>query len=149
MEAIAQEIRSIVAEAYDQLATVDSESAARKETPSSWSKQELLGHLIDSATNNHQRFVRACYNDAANFPPYSQTDWVRVQQYNQLEWKPLVELWAAYNRHLCDLIERIPREALRSPVNIGHDEPVTLEFVVKDYLRHLEHHLKDLIAQSA
>jgi hypothetical protein len=57
----------------------------------------------------------------------------------------LVELWSAYNRHLSDLIERLPRDELSSFCNIGREEPVTLEFVVQDYLRHLQHHMDDIL----
>jgi aminoglycoside phosphotransferase (APT) family kinase protein len=54
--------------------------------------------------------------------PYSQNDWVRIQQYNESDWGALVELWSAYNRHLSDVIERIPRHAVSAPCNIGKPE---------------------------
>jgi hypothetical protein len=146
---IAREIRSIVDQASDRLVHMKPEEVSLKETPDDWSKKEILGHLIDSASNNHQRFVRACCNVAANFPTYNQNDWVRIQQYNESDWEALVELWSAYNRHLCDLIERIPNDAKSSPCNIGKEEPVTLEFVVKDYLRHLRHHMNEILAKQA
>ena len=117
-----------------------------EETPDNWSKKEILGHLVDSAANNHHRFVRACHDAAANFPTYSQNDWVRIQKYNESDWGVLVELWSAYNRHLSHVVERIPQDARSSSCNIGRDHPVTLEFVVKDYLRHLRHHLNDILA---
>ena len=104
MKNTAQEIRKLIAEVVEQLTSMSSDEVSQKETPSSWSKKEILGHLIDSAANNHQRFVRACYNDAANFPPYSQTDWVQIQEYNKSEWGALVELWIAYNHHLSNVI---------------------------------------------
>jgi hypothetical protein len=125
------------------------DEVSSKDRPDKWSKKEILGHLIDSAANNHQRFVRASCNAAASFPTYDQNDWVRIQQYNESEWEELVELWSAYNRHLSDVIERIPEEAMSSPCNIGKEEPVTLEFVVKDYLRHLRHHMNQILEQEA
>jgi hypothetical protein len=100
-----------------------------------WSKKEILGPLIDSAANNHQRLVRASCNAAAAFPPYNQNDWVRIQQYHESEWSELVILWSAYNRHLSDVIERIPAESLSAPCNIGKEEPVQLEFVIRDSAR--------------
>ena len=145
MKEIAQEIRKTIEDALDVLKAVSPEEAAFKQSPTSWSKKEILGHLIDSAANNHQRFVRACYDAAADFPPYDQIEWVQIQQYKQSEWKDLIGFWAAYNFHITNLIERIPEASLSSPVNIGRDEPVTLEFVIVDYLRHLQHHVNDLV----
>jgi hypothetical protein len=148
MKEIAQEIRSIIDGVLDRLTTMSVDDVSQKETPNSWTKKEIFGHLIDSAANNHQRFVRACYNDAASFPTYSQTDWVQIQQYDESEWSVLVELWAAYNRHLSHVIEQIPKESLNALVNIGRDEPVTLEFVIDDYLRHLRHHMDDITLEE-
>jgi hypothetical protein len=146
---IANEIRSIVDQNSGRLANMKPDEVCSKKTADSWSKKEILGHLIDSAANNHQRFVRACHHVAANFPTYSQNDWVRIQKYNESDWGVLVELWSAYNRHLSHVIERIPQDELSSCCNIGQDKPVTLEFVVKDYLRHLRHHLNDILVRQA
>jgi hypothetical protein len=145
MKDIADEIRSIVDQTLGQMALLEPDQLSSKETPDSWSKKEVLGHLIDSAANNHQRFVRACSNDAATFPTYQQEDWVRIQQYNESGWELLVALWAAYNRHLSDVIERIPQDAMSSGCNIGQENPTTLEFVVRDYVRHLRHHLRTIL----
>jgi hypothetical protein len=145
---IAHEIRSTVDQASDSLTRMKPDEVSLKDRPDNWSKKEILGHLIDSAANNHQRFVRATYNAAASFPTYSQNDWVRIQQYNESEWGELVKLWSAYNRHLSDVIERLPEEAMSSPCNIGKEEPVTLEFVVKDYLRHLRLHVNQILEEE-
>ena len=131
------------------MARMKSDEVSLRRHPDGWSKKEILGHLIDSAANNHQRFVRASYHAAALFPTYDQNAWVRIQQYNESEWEVLVKLWSAYNRHLSDVIERIAEEALSSPCNVGKEEPVTLEFVVKDYLRHLRHHVNQILEQEA
>ena len=145
MKEIAGEIRLLIDSATDTLAGMSREAVEAKPSSSEWSKKEILGHLIDSAANNHQRFVRAMYDAASDFPPYRQEEWVAVQQYQQSSWMALIELWGAYNRHLCDLIDRMPHDVESSPVNIGTAEPATLAFVVKDYLRHLRQHMQDLI----
>lgn len=145
MKDIAREIKVTVDEVSIRLSRMTADHVSAKDRPDKWSKKEILGHLIDSAANNHQRFVRAAYNAAAAFPPYSQTDWVQIQRYNESEWGELVALWVAYNHHLSSLIERIPGEALSSPCNIGKAEPVPLEFVIKDYLRHLRLHVSALL----
>ena len=110
-----------------------------------WSRKEVLGHLIDSASNNHQRFVRAQLNGALNFPGYQQDGWNRAQQYQSEPWANLVQLWASYNRHLAHVIAAIPTDAGPRICVIGGGSPVTLEFLVTDYLGHLEHHLEQIL----
>ena len=148
MKDIAQQIRSILATVEPQLSRMDPEEAGLKTDPDKWSKREILGHLIDSAANNHQRFVRAAYRAAMEFPPYDPNEWVRVQRYNETPWPLLVALWSAYNHHLCRVIECIPAEAESFPCNIGKEEPVPLQFVIEDYLRHLRHHLNKILPEE-
>ena len=148
MKEIAGEIRTVVENVKTKLLAIDQEEATVKPAFDKWSKKEILGHLIDSAANNHQRFVRAVYNEADNFPTYKQNEWVRIQKYNDSSWKSLIELWAAYNNHLSDLLERIPDSSKSSPCNLGKPEPASLEWVVKDYLRHMNHHLNKIIEKA-
>ncbi len=147
MEQFASEIRAVVEATEARLVEMSVEEVEWRDAPDSWSKKEILGHLIDSAANNHQRFVRACSSGALEFPYYHQEDWARVQRCNEAEWGNLVQLWSAYNRHLCHIIERIPESAYSNPCNIGQPEPVMLELVVRDYLRHMKHHLGDLLGE--
>jgi hypothetical protein len=149
MKDTAHEIRITVDDALSLLSLMKPEVVSSKPSPDKWSKKEMLGHLIDSASNNHQRFVRACTHAAAAFPPYNQNEWVRIQRYNELDWTGLVVLWSAYNRHLSHVIERIPDDALTSPCNLGHEEPAPLEFVIRDYLRHLRHHVSIILEREA
>lgn len=109
--------------------------------PGQWTAREILGHLIDSASNNHQRFVRAQFAPLLVFPAYEQEAWTTVQGYREESWADLVALWASYNRHLAHVIRLIPDAAAAHRCEIGGGEPVTLDFLVTDYLRHLRDHL--------
>jgi hypothetical protein len=100
--------------------------------------------LIDSAANNHQRFVRAQYVDDLTLPGYQQDDWVRLQDYQGASWNELVEFWRLYNRRLAYVIRRIPEARLEVRCQIGSGEPVTLRYLVEDYLVHLRHHLAQI-----
>jgi hypothetical protein len=111
-----------------------------------WTKKEILGHLIDSAANNHQRFVRAQLSDQDAGPGYEQDGWVSVQRYRDRRWTELLDLWSAQNGHLAHLIETVPPAKLATRCIIGNDEPVTLEWLMRDYLRHLRHHLAQLLS---
>lgn len=148
MKDTANQIRRTVDEASAAMVRMKPDEVSLRRRSDGWSKKEILGHLIDSAANNHQRFVRAAYHAAASFPTYDQNAWVRIQQYHASEWAGLVTLWSAFNRHLSDVIDRIPEDAKSSPCNVGKAEPVTLEFVVTDYLRHLQHHVSQILDQK-
>ena len=148
MKDIAQQLRAIITATEPKLLRMQDENVKFKPAASEWSKKEILGHLIDSAANNHQRFVRAAENRAADFPTYDQEQWVRIQRYNEASWSLLVTLWSAYNTHLSHVIECIPQGAESSPCNVGEEKPVALDFVVKDYLRHLRLHLTDVLEEA-
>jgi hypothetical protein len=144
MKDIARQLRAIIANAEPRLSQMNPDDMAIKHAPQEWSKKEILGHLIDSAVNNHQRFVRAVYKVAAQFPTYDQNEWVRIQRHNDRPWPSLVTLWSVYNNHLSHIIECIPEDAESEMCNIGKQDPVPLDFIIKDYIRHLLHHLKDI-----
>jgi DinB superfamily len=109
-----------------------------------WSRKQVIGHLIDSASNNHQRFVRAMLADTLEFPRYDQAGNVRVQAVQEADWLLLVSLWASYNRYLAHVIGQMPTDKVDTVCRIGANEPVTLGFLVEDYLAHLQHHLKQI-----
>ena len=109
-----------------------------------WSIAEVIGHLVDSASNNHQRFIRAQESDSLSFPKYEQNSWVAKNAYASANWESLVELWFHYNLQLARVIAQIPEEDLVKQCTIGEYEPVTLEWLATDYVDHLVHHLKKI-----
>ena len=113
-----------------------------------WSRKEILGHLIDSAANNHQRFVRLQHEKVLVLPSYQQEEWVRTQNYAARGWRDLVELWLAYNRHLAHVI-RHADASTAGHIWKGPAGDVDLQFLIEDYLRHLRHHLEQIFAASA
>jgi hypothetical protein len=136
-------LSSVLASALPRLQAISEEAAAQKPAPDKWSKKEILGHLIDSAANNHQRFMRLQLQPEINLPGYDQDNWVRLNRYQQTSWREIVTLWSAYNRHLATVIESLDDAALG---HVWHapDGDLTLEFIATDYVRHLEHHLKQI-----
>jgi hypothetical protein len=136
-------LSSVLASALPRLQAISEEAAAQKPAPDKWSKKEILGQLIDSAANNHQRFMRLQLQPEINLPGYDQDNWVRLNRYQQTSWREIVTLWSAYNRHLATVIESLDDAALG---HVWHapDGDLTLEFIATDYVRHLEHHLKQI-----
>jgi len=135
---------SRIAAAKRKLLSFTDESASQPLREGGWSRKQLLGHLIDSAANNHQRFVRAQMEDALVSPGYAQESWVETQQYQRVSWNQLVEFWVSYNRHLVHVASCIPAEKLGRLVRVGGDEPAPLELVITGYIAHCEHHLEQL-----
>ena len=144
MERIASELRQRVATTVPRLRTMTEREVAHKSAPDRWCKKEILGHLIDSASNNHQRFVRAQLEGRLSFPEYEQEGWARCQGYATADWDLLIDLWAAYYRHLAEVLARLPDNAQSVPCQIGDGEPMTLAALAEDYVRHLDHHLAQL-----
>ncbi|HPF38303.1 MAG TPA: DinB family protein [Phycisphaerae bacterium] len=138
---IAAELERIVDVWRDRLTETPSETAHAKPSADRWSISEVIGHLVDSACNNHQRFVRAQSADALVFPNYAQNEWVSAANYRALDWPSLVALWTNYNRLLAVLIRNLPERRLATACTITPNEPCTLGFLVTDYLDHMEHHL--------
>ena len=115
---------------------------------SSWSPREELGHLIDSAANNHVRFVRALIEPEFRGPSYAQNDWVRVHGYQQMQWLTIVDFWFNYNAFLTTLLARVSEEKLKTLCYVGAGEGVSLRFLVEDYMLHMQHHIDHLLGRE-
>ena len=102
------ELRSVVERSTPALLALSEDASAQYPAPGKWSPREVLGHLIDSASNNHQRFVRAQVQGGLVFSGYDQDAWVTVQQYQHAPWTELVTLWRAFNLHLARVMAAVP-----------------------------------------
>jgi hypothetical protein len=139
--------QTVDAEAALLLQLSDREASVKPE-PTTWSKKEELGHLIDSATNNHVRFVRAAIEPEFHGPGYAQDDWVSLHGYNEMPWTNVIDFWQRYNHFLAGLVRRIPEERLPARCIVGNSEPVTLEFLIEDYTLHMQHHLDHILQRE-
>jgi hypothetical protein len=141
---VAVALRTEVDRAAAHLRTLGEADVTRDRGSGKWVKKEILGHLIDSAANNHQRFVRAQFADPFTGPGYDQRAWVPIHRYRGRPWAELVDLWVALNRHVAAVIEAVPAQKLQTTCIIGDSEAASLEWWMRDYLRHLKHHLAQL-----
>jgi DinB family protein len=157
MDDLSRELRETVTSATGALLAIGEKRASVRPAPGKWSRKEILGHLIDSAANNHQRFVRAQLQEDLVFPGYDQDAWVRVQGYQHASWEELVTLWRAYNLHVARVVETADPEECARPrarhnldaiafVTVPAREPATLAYLMRDYLAHLKHHLRQALA---
>ncbi len=151
----AEELRAALDHAAPRLRAMSPDDAARRPANGGWSPKEILGHLVDSASNNHQRFVRAQFTTDLVAPGYEQDGWVRVQSYQSADWASLIFLWEHFNRHLAHLMDAMDahvRMQPRHPHNLHEiasngvppEQPVTLDYFMRDYVFHLRHHLRQM-----
>jgi hypothetical protein len=150
------QLRRAVTDATPQLVAITDAKASQPRSPGKWSRKQIVGHLIDSASNNHERFVRAQFTDDLLCPTYDQDAWVTVQRYGDAPWAELVALWSHFNLQLARVIEAMPAEVRSRPRHrhnldrvafraLAPGEPATLEFFMRDYVVHLEHHLGQIL----
>ncbi|HXK03603.1 MAG TPA: DinB family protein [Verrucomicrobiae bacterium] len=139
----------VLATAPRKLVDISEADASRKPDPKRWSKKEVLGHLIDSAANNHQRFVRAQLVPRIDLPTYEQEFWVERQGYATEPWPDLVNLWLLLNRHLLHVVRAMPENVLGHEISIAGRPPVPLLTVIADYLGHMDNHLSQIFSSPA
>ena len=105
-----------------------------------WTLKEMIGHLIDSASNNHQRIIRLQIEEKLDFPIYYEEDWKNISQIKDFNFLELINLWKGYNYYLLHIIEKIDESKLNNTWEV-HGKEWTLEFTVNDYFEHMDWHI--------
>ncbi|HKG93882.1 MAG TPA: DinB family protein [Gemmatimonadaceae bacterium] len=160
MHDLISDFRATVESAAERMRGMDEGESRKRRAPGAWSRKQIVGHLVDSAANNHARFVRAQLEpEHLDFPGYEQDGWVAAQRYEAEPWAQLVELWRLYNLHIAHVMsgasaEVLGRRRARHSLDriawqlVPRDEPATLEYFMRDYVGHLKHHLAQIFADS-
>lgn len=137
----------VINETPDKILSIDEKTFSEKVSEEKWSKKEILGHLVDSAANNHHRFVRIQFEDEPFLiNEYEQVNWVAVQKYKDEDTKRLLSLWKHYNMHLYHIISVIPERQLNKKCKINENRTETLQWLIEDYVNHHQHHLNQILS---
>jgi hypothetical protein len=144
----ATDLGRTVAEAKPLLLKLTNADTSKRPSPDKWSKKEILGHLLDSASNNHQRFVRGALQGSLTFPGYQQDKLVDLQSYREMDWGFVVDFWTSYNRFLAHVLTCLPAKAAKVTCVIGDNKPATLGWIAEDYVAHLKHHLNQIVGKK-
>jgi len=140
-------LRALINEVPPKLSKLPPSQVKLKPSPGKWSPKEELGHLLDSAANNHQRIVRTQLEDGPKMPGYDGNAWVELHKYEERDWQEMIDLWRALNRQLLVAAEAVPESAWSRTCTIADSLPLTLKFVFEDYIDHMVHHLKHIGVQ--
>jgi hypothetical protein len=149
-------LMDIVAKSTKRFLEISDELWIQHKTATSWSKKEILGHLIDSAYNNHQRFLRAASQDNLIFVGYDQVDWVKKHACQSRNTKDIILHWKLCNEHLANLIYNLPSQVINRQttdhnfdqigfVKVPAGKSTSLGCLIWDYLYHLEHHIAQIL----
>ncbi|UCF98889.1 MAG: hypothetical protein JSV89_04950 [Spirochaetaceae bacterium] len=133
---------------YSLLKRTDESIVGIQLSDDAWSLKEIVGHLIDSASNNHQRFVRLQGGSLEGFPTYDGERWIKIQKYNHMNWSLLKDLCMNFNRLILRVVESIPEECLGNTWSL-EGNTFTLEWLVNDYYRHLKSHIEHFQIRTA
>jgi hypothetical protein len=143
METVSKDLDTAVSNFYHKHKDIDNNIASKRYDPKEWTLKEIIGHLVNSACNNHQRFIGLQFVSEMKFPEYQKfhLDWLEREQFNAMNYADLVLLWRQYNIFMAHLIENVDKSKLgNSFVNI--DKTQTLKELILDYVNHLKGHLK-------
>jgi hypothetical protein len=114
-----------------------------KPSAESWSIKEIACHLVDSASNNHQRFTHLQRTPRLSFPPYEPEPWVAIEKPTGLAWRTMLDLLRSYNAFVLHLVSNLDSACLGN-VWIVDSKELSLEFLARDYYRHLDWHITHL-----
>jgi len=138
---LSERLAAVLREAMPWLVTISEAEASVPEREGKWSAKQVIGHLIDSAVNNLGRIVRLQIEAGQSLPGYEQMAWVGLQHYAEREWAQVLALWFALNEHVAWTIGHVEQASLANSGMVA-GEPLTLGFLIEDYVAHMEHHLR-------
>jgi hypothetical protein len=150
MKHTAAEIQEIVNRFRQEISALPEAEFSARPLPNKWSKKEVLGHLTDSAQNNLRRFICGQYEAKHSKIVYQQDFWVSANNYHEKKSSDVIELWRLVNDQICSVLQAMPVANYSRSVDTGHDEEQlhTLQWLAEDYVRHLKHHLSQIIPGS-
>ena len=150
MKATVNELNKIVNEYSLRISTISDQEFSVKPLPNKWRKKEVLGHLIDSAQNNLRRFVCGQYESTPPKIVYDQDYWVKANNYQQTNGTEVIAMWKLINNQIAAILETMPSSSYPKECDTGKNSVTlhSLEWLADDYVKHLKHHLNQIIPNS-
>src|SRR5688572_1600872 len=146
MEKIANELKTLIEQYRDALLAIPENRMVAKSAPGKWSKKEMMGHLVDSAQNNIRRFIVTQFEERPHIV-YNQDNWVTAAGYQVYDTPELIQLWYLLNLQIARILENMSKETALRYCNT--EKLHTLEWLATDYIKHLRHHLFEVLELEA
>lgn len=140
---LSKQIKQVIETSLNEFDSIAEDVWTEKHSPEKWSKKEVLGHLADSAMNNIHRFIRIRHGDKTNIW-YQQDAWVKASDYQNQDLQSVQILWQALNVQIARIWDNLEEEDMQKTIPVK-DETPTLQFLMEDYIDHLNHHLKQIL----
>jgi hypothetical protein len=150
MRKVVEELKQLI-EAYStKISAIPEAEFSAKPLPHKWSRKEVLGHLIDSAQNNLRRFICSQYEQTPPKIVYDQDFWVKANGYQEVEKEEVIQMWKQINLRIAAVLGKMPKENFSRTADTGKTkmELHSLEFLAEDYVKHMKHHLNQIIPGS-
>jgi len=149
MQQVVNELNTVVTQFADKIGKFSEAELSEKPLPNKWSKKEVVGHLIDSGQNNLRRFIAGQYETSPKIV-YDQDFWVNANNYQQMSGKDVIELWRLVNKQIANVLARMSAERYNKTCNTSKGEVQlrSLEWLAEDYVKHMKHHLNQVIKGS-
>ena len=143
------ELSKIASDFSSKIDKISEELFSAKPSPEKWSKKEVLGHLIDSASNNLRRFICGQYEPSPKIV-YQQDFWVMANNYQNVPKENVIQLWKLLNEQICEVLRSMPLENAGLSCDTGKDNVQlrSIQWLAEDYVKHLKHHLNQIIPNS-
>jgi hypothetical protein len=143
---ITGEILEVINQWEPKLSSLPEDVISERRNSQNRTIKEILGHLVDSASNNHQRMVRLQYNPKLDFPDYQQDNdlWIRLQDYQHAEWRDLTGLWKYYNLHIIRVMRLVNQESLSHTWENFQGNTITLQQMIEGYIEHTHLHFNEI-----
>ena len=144
MKDVYLELGSIINDFYNKYKDMDNKITSKKPGVDRWTLKEIVGHLIDSASNNHQRFVRLQIVDELIFPGYGKDNskWLEIAKYNEMNFSDIMLLWKQYNILIGNIIKGADESKFKNRWKNSEGDKQTLKDLMTDYVRHIKDHVK-------
>jgi len=150
MEVTISELNTIIRDYSLKIGAISEQGFSAKPSPNKWSRKEVLGHLIDSAQNNLRRFICGQYETSPPKIVYDQEHWVNANAYQHMDTKEVIALWILINSRIAAVLKQMPSNSYAKECDTGKNSVSlhSLEWLADDYVKHLKHHLNQIIPNS-
>ena len=150
MKKTIEELDQIIGEYARKIGAIPETDFSAKPLSNKWSKKEAVGHLIDSAQSNMRRFICGQYESSPPKIVYDQDRWVASNNYLQMDSKEIIEFWRLINKRIIAVLSQMPASNYSLNCDTGKTEVKlhSLEWLADDYVKHMKHHLNQVIPNS-